>query len=58
MDEHLVAWLDAVLAERARILKRVQPIEKEPNQIAEAEAIYRGAAALIEWEKFRVEKKS
>lgn len=54
MDQHLVAWLDAVLAERARILKRIGPVERSPDPISEAEAIYRGAAALLEWEKYHV----
>lgn len=52
MDQNLLAWLEAVIAERARILTRIGPMKREPNIEAERAAIYRGAAALLEWECF------
>jgi hypothetical protein len=52
MDQNLLAWLEAVIAERARILTRIGPVKREPNVEAERAAVYRGAAALLEWECF------
>ena len=48
----LEKWLDAVIAERARILERVEPIP-EPKVDAELahQDVYRAAAALLAWER-------
>lgn len=49
---NLQNWVAKVVAERARILARIgTPAEPKPDPVAENEAIYRAAAALLAWEK-------
>lgn len=55
VEPKLTIWLEAVIAERARILSRIGPTEHKPDIVKEAESIYRAAAALIEWERYYVE---
>jgi hypothetical protein len=47
------AWIKLVLAERRRILARVEPVPPPPadSEHARSLAIYRAAAALLEWER-------
>lgn len=47
---NLQNWLAKVVAERARMLTRVGPIEPKINPRQEQESIERAAAALLEWE--------
>ena len=49
----LESWIEEVLAERDRILARIGPLPPPPEdrEWARAEAIYRAAAALLEWER-------
>ena len=48
----LEKWLEAVIAERARILKRVAPVpEPHIDQDLAKEDIYAAAARLLAWEK-------
>jgi len=46
-------WLIRVLAEATRIRKRMKPAKiDKPDQLRADEAIYRAAAALIEYEAY------
>lgn len=48
----LEKWLDAVLAERARILERVAPIpEPKIDEDLARQDVYAAAAALLAWER-------
>ena len=52
MHANLQNWLAKVVAERAKIVKRIGPVgEPKPNAEIEELAIYRAAAALLEWEQ-------
>jgi hypothetical protein len=50
-------WIREVIAERARILARIGPLPPPPDDrdAARRDAVYRAAAALLEWE--RVQKR-
>ena len=52
MHANLQNWLAKVVAERAKIVKRIGPVgNPKPNPEVEALSIYRAAAALLEWEQ-------
>jgi hypothetical protein len=48
----LEVWLQAVIAERARILTRVAPVpEPHIDSVKAKEDVYAAAAAMLSWER-------
>lgn len=52
MDQHeITLWLLRVVAEKDAIRARIEPVDIEPDPVRAEEAIYRAAAALLDYER-------